>query len=398
MNKITKKAMVLFLAGSLVFSQTDYVDGASIVDSTNQITTVETVPHVLTTGNTSDLEKKKTYNICVSEQEKEEVFIPIVATNAGLISCDMQCKSNVVTAGSITAAICSDKKGTVVKGTEEKLNLSKKSEEYIATFNAKKGKTYYLQLKISKSAMTEDGNFKFCLALQETSSANRTLKNKQITKAYQSGKGSAIYYKVVVGKTGYITVDTFYDEEDYGNPTIVLCNSKKKAISLQVENHTLTDNKSVFAVKKGTYYLKVKDVKGGYQIRSTFSSVSDKSGKSKGKAKQVKVNGKKVTGVVLTTDKKSKYDWYKFTLKKSSYIRIDLSGSTTGDSKVLLEVIPPASNIQFEKKAIIEMKGTNTSAYGQAVTAWPAGTWYIRVKKSAAKGSGVYSFRVKTFH
>ena len=141
MNKITKKAMVLFLAGSLVFSQTDYVDGASIVDSTNQITTVETVPHVLTTGNTSDLEKKKTYNICVSEQEKEEVFIPIVATNAGLISCDMQCKSNVVTAGSITAAICSDKKGTVVKGTEEKLNLSKKSEEYIATFNAKKGKT-----------------------------------------------------------------------------------------------------------------------------------------------------------------------------------------------------------------------------------------------------------------
>ena len=54
------------------------------------------------------------YNISVSEQEKEKVYIPIVATNAGLISCDMQCKSNVVTAGSVTAVICTDKKGTVV--------------------------------------------------------------------------------------------------------------------------------------------------------------------------------------------------------------------------------------------------------------------------------------------
>ena len=70
-----------------------------------------------------------------------------MATNAGLISCDMQCKSNVVTAGSVTAVICTDKKGTVVKGTEKKLNLGKKNDEYVTSFYAKKGKTYYLKLR-----------------------------------------------------------------------------------------------------------------------------------------------------------------------------------------------------------------------------------------------------------
>lgn len=398
MNNITKKTMVLFLAGSLSFGTPIYVNGASITDSSKEITTVETVPHVLTTGTTNDLEKKNIYDICVSDREKEEVFIPIVATNAGMIFCSLQCKSNVVTAGSVTASICTDQKGTIVKGTENKQELANKEhDEYEVSFYAKKGTRYYLRLKISKNAMTEDGNFKFQLKLQEISSASRTLKNKQIVKAYQNGKGSVIYYKVAVRKTGYLTVDTLYDEENYGSPSIVLCNSKKKVISLNVENHALSDNKAIFAVKKGTYYLKVKDVKGGYQISSTFSSVTDKSGSSKGKAKKLKVGGKKVKGVVLATEKKSKYDWYKFTLKKSSYVRIDFSGSTTGNSKMKLEVIPPASNVKFKKKAVLQFSGIDSNGSGQASTAWPAGTWYIRVNKSASKGSGVYALRVKTF-
>lgn len=389
--------MVLCLAGSLVLGSNVHVDAANIVDTSNQITTVETVPHVLTTGTTNDLEKKKIYNISVNEQEKEELYIPIVATNAGLISCDMQCKSNVVTAGSITVAICKDKKGTVIDETEKKLNLGEKNDEYTTSFYANKGKTYFLRLKISKKAMTKAGNFKFQLELQETSSESCTLKNKQVVKSYQTGKGSVIYYKVVVGKTGYLTVDTSYDEENYGNPSIVLCNSKKRAISIKVENHTISDD-AVFAVKKGTYYLKVKDVKGGYQIRSTFTAVTDKSGISKAKAKAIKVGGKKVKGVVLTNDKKSKYDWYKFTLKKSSFVRINFIGSTTGNSKMMLEVIPPDSNVQFKTKAVLQFSGVDKNGSGQAATAWPAGTWYIRVNKSMTKGSGVYSLQVKTFH
>lgn len=398
MNKMKKTAVLLCLAGSLALGQFNYVEATSIVDSSNKITTVETVPHVLTTGTTSDLEKKKTYNISVSEQEKEKVYIPIVATNAGLISCDMQCKSNVVTAGSVTAVICTDKKGTVVKGTEKKLNLGKKNDEYVTSFYAKKGKTYYLQLEVSEKTMTENGEFRFQLELQEISSANRTLKNKQVVKAYQDGKGSVIYYKVKVTKTGYLTVNTSYDEENCGSPVVVLCNSKKKAISLKVKNDALSKNKTVFAVKKGTYYLKVKDVKGGFQIRSTFTSVADKSGTSKAKAKALKVGGKKVKAVLLTTDKKSKYDWYKFTLKKSSYIRINFTGSTTGSSKAILEVIPPASNVKFKTKSVLQFSGIEENGSGQGATAWPAGTWYIRVNKSVAKGSGVYSLQVKTFH
>ena len=62
MNKITKKALVLCLVGSLALEQPVYVEGASIIDTSKQITTVETVPHVLTTGTTSDLERKKIYN------------------------------------------------------------------------------------------------------------------------------------------------------------------------------------------------------------------------------------------------------------------------------------------------------------------------------------------------
>ena len=62
MNKMKKTAVLLCLAGSLALGQFNYVEATSIVDSSNKITTVETVPHVLTTGTTSDLEKKKTYN------------------------------------------------------------------------------------------------------------------------------------------------------------------------------------------------------------------------------------------------------------------------------------------------------------------------------------------------
>ena len=64
----------------------------------------------------------------------------------------------------------------------------------------------------------------------------------------------------------------------------------------------------------------------------------------------------------------------------------------------MLKVIPEASNVKFTSKAVLQFDGIDSSGSGQAETSWPAGTWYICVNKSATKGSGVYSLKVKTFH
>lgn len=255
--------------------------------------------------------------------------------------------------------------------------------------------------------MVDRENYEFCLRLQEYSSENRTLKNKETVFSYQNGKGTSVFYKVNVEKTGILTVDTGYDSTSYGTPRITLCNSKKKGISescgicitnsQKVKKKKATpEGKNIFAVSKGTYYLKVSDVKGTYTIQSAFSAITENSGKSKAKAKKLTIGGKWIKGVILSEDKKNQYDWYKFTMEESKRVRINFRGSTSGKEKLQLEVIPH-SGAEFTSRALLNFSGIDKNGSGKSGAEWPEGTYYLRINKTTAKGTGTYRLQIKTY-
>lgn len=146
------------------------------------------------------------------------------------------------------------------------------------------------------------------------------------------------YTKVVVKKAGYITIDTTYPHP-YSAPYLSLCNKNKKDIS----NSTWAGdtNKYVFAVTKGTYYIKaVPQANCKYTLKYKFTACSDKKGKplkggsSKKKAKSIKV-GKSVSGLVLISDKNSSKQWYKIVSNKTRIVKINLSASVSASSSTL---------------------------------------------------------------
>lgn len=394
--KTRKKYIVAcLLCACLALGHVSEVQGATITENETLQVTEETVPYVFTTGDAKDLEGMNSYTITVKKEEQKEVYVPVTASGSGLMVYSLGCKNEIVSQGAVSVAVY-DEQRELVSGTEKSFHFGGvENTVYAKSFYAQKGKTYYLKLSVSEDLSIKEDDYEFQLDLQQISSENRTLKDKKVVKAYQPEEGSSLYYKIDIKKSGYITVDTLYDLEDCGNPSVVLCDSKKKTISAKASNNLLSENQSVFAVKKGIYYLKVKDITGSYQISYHFTAVTDKSGSKKSKAKKLTLGGAKLKGIVLVTEKKTKYDWYKFTLSKSSAVRITFTGSTTGSSKIKLEVIPPASNIKFDKKPILSFQGIDSSGSGKSGAKWPAGTWYIRVNKSADNGSGVYSLGVK---
>ena len=335
-------------------------------------------------------------------------MIPVVATNSGLVAYDIGLLGNVVSKGSISITVYEDAdcKKLLKKKKTYQFNVGTKKRVTDSIY-LKRKQNCYLKLTISKELMVDKEKYDFYLRLQEYSSENRTLKNKETVFSYQNGKGTSVFYKVNVKKTGILTVDTGYDSTSYGTPRITLCNSKKKGISescgIYITNSqnvkkkkATPEGENIFAVSKGTYYLKLSDVKGTYKIRSAFSTITENSGKAKAKAKKLTIGGKWVKGVILPEDKKNKYDWYKFTLEESKRVRINFRGSTSGKEKLQLEVIPH-SGAEFTQRALLSFSGIEQNGSGKSGSEWPEGTYYLRINKTTAKGTGTYRLQIKTY-
>lgn len=371
----------------------------------NEVLAVE--PYEVTTGSAISI-YNNSYQIEASEEEKENIIIPVVATNSGLMVYDMQLLGNIVTKGSISVTIYEDAEREKPLSEQKTYQIESEPEQSITdSVYLKKGQNCYFQIAVSDELVTEEEGYRFQLLLQEYNSKNRTLQNKEAVYAYQNGKGTTIYYQVKTKKTGILTIDMNYDEFSYGTPTITLCNNKKKAISancgIYITNAAKVKKKketpagkNLFAVSKGTYYLKLSGVKGTYKIQSNFTAITDNSGKKKLKAKKLTLGSKAVKGVILTEDKKSNYDWYKFTLEESDRVRISFQGSTSGKEKLQLEVVPPSS-AKFSKRAVLNFSGIDQNGSGKSGTQWPAGTYYFKINKTTTKGTGMYCLQVKTY-
>ena len=407
MNKNVIRMCGLVLSGILCFSGGIHGKAVEISkeDSGNEVLMAE--PYLVTTGSAISI-YNNSYQIQASEEEKTNIIVPVVTTNAGLVAYDIDFFGDVVTKGSVSVTIYKDAECEKVLNKKKTYQIDTQTKEPISgSVYLEQGQNCYVQISVSNELMTEDKRYRFCLRLQEYSSGNCTLQNKETVYSYQNGKGNSAYYKITVKETGILTINTYFDEFSYGTPMITLCNNKKKAISancgIQVMNAAKVKKKketpegrNIFAVSKGTYYLKLSDIKGTYKIQSVFSKITENSGKTKAKAKKLTLGGKVVQGVILSSDKKTVYDWYKFTLEESHRIRIGFQGSTSGKEKIQLEVIPPSS-AKFTNKAVLGFSGLEENGSGKSGTQWPVGTYYLRIKKTTAKGTGTYRLRVKTY-
>lgn len=356
----------------------------------------ETKPHTLNSGSESDFSTFAYYHVTCSENEKEGIIIPVKISKRGEFIYYISSSVNYNgTVGGATVGLYEDEQGTRIVDQEKKISFeSKDKQELSQSAYIEKAGTYYIKIAISSDAASANGSYFFALGMQACSSENRTLKNKKWTVAFGDGTSKAIYYKVVVKKTGYITLQTEYDKA-YGKANISLCNHKKKRLSVVCKQSKALKNKEVFAVKKGTYYVKVNQAAGEYRLKSTFQSVSDKSGSSKAKAKAFTTNGSAQVGLILLSDSSKKADWYSFHLSSRKIVDVTLQGSTSGDSKVSLEIIPP-QNMMFQQKAMLSICGIDRKHQGSSGSLWAEGTWYIKVKKNTDKGSAKYSLKVKT--
>lgn len=371
-KKILSLLLILIICfpTNLAFAADTAID-LDTAETVSQLTT-----HVITTGSDDDLETYKGYTISIPAETKE-VILPITFDQKGLFYS--------------AAAFTVEKKSlyldeTIYSDANCTQEIKYSSYNYKAVIP--NSGTYYIKLSVSDyssdKATTTSYEVKF--ASQFYSGEEKTLVNKEWTCSGNIDTATPLYYKVEVSKTGSLTIDTV---TEYSN-TITLCNSSKKSISEDVYN---SDGKVLFAVKKGTYYIKVKTSSDALLVKSSFSAVSDKSGSSKSKA--LKLNaGKSYTSCITATDKKGTSDWYKITLTKSQVVKIKLTGNvSSGDIKYEFF----GGNISGSITGYLSSVGDDETFQAETYSSskLPKGTYYIKVYKDDNLTSGDYTIGLK---
>lgn len=273
---------------------------------------------------------------------------------------------------------------------------------YMGVMNVKKGGDYFI--KISFPNAPKDKPSEFAMMFILASGENQTLKTSGT--AYSGFvDNKPIYYKYTAKKDGYISLQTesASEKERY---KITLCDKKKKALSKAVVTETKVVKEAngkklynkVFAVQKGTYYLKVVPsytvkegiTSGNFSFEYKFTGVTDSSKTTKAKAKSIKL-GKTVNGLITCTEQKA--DWYKFNITKAKKATITLNKYfSSGDVKIEIynskgkkvAVKTATKKVNYSKQAVITSKSSLAK-----------GTYYIKLTQSNKQASGYYNVKVK---
>lgn len=224
------------------------------------------------------------------------------------------------------------------------------------------------------------------------SGEDKTLTNKKWTGTSPIDYNQVIYHKIVIDKSGYIKVEGMAEGFVNALGNVVLCDSKKTAISdAEYLSSNINENTTYFAVKKGTYYISVKN-SSDYKLKYTFTAVTDKGGASQAKATNIK-KGATVKGLVQATDKTTKYDWYKITLTKKQKISLDIIARA--NERLTFKIIPANKNTIIFGDNIYSKENNEEVTKFTSADSFNKGTYYIRVSKSVKSGSGYYAIKFK---
>lgn len=228
----------------------------------------------------------------------------------------------------------------------------------------------------------------------DAQAANKTLKNGKWENGTFTERETTNYYKISVKKTGYLKIDYSRENED-AFATFSVCNGKKKKIWQPgvILDHTATE---YFPVKKGTYYIRIKDFSSWeidedneasynakpverYKVKYKFTAM-----KEGGKVKKLQdapllKKRKQVSGLIFP-DKKShdmcyRYDVSKKTKVKFSYEVFGL-WLRIADSK--------GKFLNVDAKGRIKKGGDSVTWWegkGSDSVTLPKGTYYFVIQK-----------------
>lgn len=177
--------------------------------------------------------------------------------------------------------------------------------------------------------------------------------------------------------------------------------TKEKKLSAELEYDTGNANAGLMTEyygvqKKKTYYIGVAAV-GGVKIAAKFKKVTDKSGKSKKKALNIKKGKKGVVGVIAAGTKFS--HWYKFKIPKQQKMSLNIVPYLTGNISVKISGCTRGGGIIKCRETvnnIINLNGWGAkcgySSKGKKVN---SGICYVQIKPTSKTCSGYYKISWK---
>lgn len=403
-----RRLVAWIILASLLFVKLNNVNAENSSVGEQQIVATQLKPYILQSGETFEKNENKGCEITIAESERM-VCIPVVVHQSGLLKCDVYHTSVVATGAgvenAVSVGIYTDEKCTTLLGEQKIHTLEQNGNIYSQDIQVVAGGVYYVSILVSEQVYSETKNYGFhmdlveaCAKEPEGTGINSENATTEVT-AYEDITNKELYYKLQVEQPGTYFFQCTGLDENCVMPKIDLCNEKKKRISLVIPHHSGQSYCGVFAVKPGCYYLHAKDGSGVVKMHYSFLASGESSGKTKKKAKKIGFGEGGIDGTVALTDKKNCCDWYKFTLKKPSKVKLLLEASTTAKSKLRVEIIPPkrdknGKRIVFPKDPVFFLSGENVKRTAISETKWPAGTWYIKINKNAKLGSARYQLDI----
>ena len=217
------------------------------------------------------------------------------------------------------------------------------------------------------------------------------------------------YHKLVMARDGYVSLSVLSQYQDYGYKSVCkisIHNSSKKRLSdYKYNNYFASYNymkEQFWALKKGTYYVKVtmdyptvsyndgtnyyNNLQNKYYVATALKYITDSAATKKSKATTIKLKASK-QGLIKLTDARSSSsgsagDWYKFTLSRTTKVRLYVNGYTTNRTDT-------TQSLRFSVYGKTTYSKLSSLARGKTTTL-PRGTYYIRLYKTSKTDSGYY--------
>ncbi|BBF42446.1 hypothetical protein lbkm_1128 [Lachnospiraceae bacterium KM106-2] len=347
----------------------------SLTDTSNG-TTVSQIA-VIGSNETSVLDHGQQYEAILTNETgfRVEDVIPISINTAGTLELTIL---NKATRSAVPAALYSDADCT---------NRLADFTSYKTQYYLNTPTTYYLKIQESTIENTLTIDFKAKLI------SNVDL-DAQFDKLYPiaSDSNNPSFVHVIIPQDGILTID--YDGF-YGGYVQLCDESKVPVTNLVYLNSSCDETKqTIFGVSKGSYYLKLQSNSLLCHITLHTNKIIDRSGAKKVKAATLKTN-KKMNGILTTSDKSGKIDWFKIILKKNSTLKLQFTGNVNSD-----EFRVEITSAKLKNKITFDMSGldySNTIRLPYQIDqTLKKGTYYVKIIKNTSQTSGNYT--VKRIH
>ncbi|WP_312368856.1 pre-peptidase C-terminal domain-containing protein, partial [Lachnoclostridium sp.] len=284
----------------------------------------------------------------------------------------------------VTLTIFSDVQKKTKVGSVTRFYGDKETQK---TIEIPKDGTYTVTYELSRR--NEPQEISFHVTYSEVLNKDQTLKKGETVVGYLSSDLKETLYKITIEETGYISVKMETDSP-YGSIAYMsILDSKKKELEKEEYVNVQRKDTMYYGVKKGTYYIKVRSSVGIYSISYSFQKVKDNGAAKKADATALSLGGKAKSGVILADSKDTTAEWFKFTLKESTKIAINVSGNTNNTMRFEME--SDSVNFIFNNLKITNNTKERTGTFTNAL---PKGTYYIKVYKGTSGSSGNYSVQV----